>query len=89
MTWPSNAAGRAEQRWLFVIELDEGTEALLRTLASFPAQGAQVATMALHREAGLARLEVTATGLDELRASHLRTRVAALACVRSVGMGWR
>jgi hypothetical protein len=89
MTWPANTPADVDRQWLFLIEMAAGTEPLLRALGVFPAQGARVAGLVLSSHAEAARLEVTATGLDALRAERLRARLAAVSTVQSVGVGWR
>lgn len=74
--------------WVYVIELSAGAEPLLRALGAFPVQGAEVTTVRFEPAAGAARLEVVATGLDELRAGRLRARLGALTEVRTVGVSW-
>ncbi|RAK52482.1 hypothetical protein [Phenylobacterium deserti] len=88
MTWPANDSG-ATRNWLFLVEMEDGADALLRALGPFPAQGARVARMAMEVSGDIARLEVEANGLDEERAAYLRTRLQQLASVRSVAAGWR
>lgn len=87
MSWPANET--AERRWLFLLELDLGTEAVLRALSPFPGQGAEVSRLELETRNGRARLAVEAGGLDHDRAALLQRRLAQVAAVRSVTAGWR
>jgi len=81
--------GVPERRWLFVVEMAAGGDSLLRALAPFPVQGAEVRRLDLQTEGELARLEIETDGLGAQRAEHLRARLQALAGVRSVACGWR
>ena len=78
-----------ERRWLFVVEMAAGGDNLLRALAPFPVQGAEVRRLDLQTDGDLARLEIETDGLAAQRAEHLRARLQALAGVRSVACGWR
>lgn len=78
-----------DRRWLFVVEMAAGGDNLLRALAPFPVQGAEVMRLDLQTDGGLARLEIETGGLAGARAEHLRARLQALAGVRSVACGWR
>ncbi|WP_296595022.1 hypothetical protein [Phenylobacterium sp.] len=82
-------ASLPERKWLFVVEMAAGGDALLRALAPFPVQGADVQRVDLHTEGPTARLEIETAGLGAHRAEHLRARLQALAGVRSVACGWR
>ncbi|TAJ70507.1 MAG: hypothetical protein EPO51_18460 [Phenylobacterium sp.] len=77
------------RRWVFVLEMAAGADLLLRALAPFPVQGAEVTRVDLQTADGLARLEVETDGLASQRAEHLRARLQGLAGVRSVACGWR
>lgn len=88
MTWPANDDG-AGRNWLFLLEMASGTDILIKALSPFPAQGAEVARMALQVEGDVARLEVEATGLTADKAAHLHKRLQQVAAVRSVAAGWR
>lgn len=88
MSWPRNAPEDAKP-WLFLIELDRGTEPLLRILGAFPARGAEVRRMAVADGGETARLEVEVSGLDVHRVDHLRRRLQQSVVVRSVATGWR
>ena len=88
MSWPADHGG-AGRNWLFLLEVESGTDALLRALSPFPAQGAQVARMALEVNGDTARLEVEAHGLDSDKAAYLRSRLQQVTSVRSVAAGWR
>lgn len=78
-----------ERKWLFVLEMATGGDILLRALAPFPVQGAEVTRLALQTEGAFARLEIETGGLGARRADHLRARLQALAGVQSVACGWR
>lgn len=81
--------GLPDRRWLFVVEMAAGGDNLLRALAPFPVQGAEVMRLDLQTDGDLARLEIETDGLAAARAEHLRARLQALASVRSVACGWR
>lgn len=81
--------GLPERKWLFVLEMAAGGDLLLRALSPFPVQGAEVTRVDLQTDGDLARLEIETGGLGAQRAEHLRTRLQALAGVRSVACGWR
>lgn len=78
-----------ERKWVFVLEMAVGGDLLLRALAPFPVQGAEVTRLDLQTDGDHARLEIEADGLGDKRAYHLRARLQALAGVRSVACGWR
>jgi len=78
-----------ERKWLFVLEMASGGDLLLRTLAPFPVQGAEVTRLDLQTDGADARLEIETNGLAAHRAEHLRARLQTLAGVRSVACGWR
>jgi hypothetical protein len=79
----------SQRRWVFVLEMAAGGDLLLRALAPFPVQGAEVTRLDLQTAGGLARLEIETGGLPAQRAEHLQSRLRTLAGVRSVACGWR
>lgn len=90
MSWPANTADPSPPRaWRFLIELDAGSDALVRTLGPFAHQGAEILRLTLAPSESAVRLEVEAGGLDPGRADHLRRRLAGMPAVRSVSAGWR
>jgi hypothetical protein len=78
-----------ERKWVFVLEMAAGGDLLLRALAPFPVQGAEVTRVDLQTMGGLARLEIETDGLPLHRADRLHARLQALTGVRSVACGWR
>lgn len=78
-----------DRKWVFVLDMAAGGDLLLRALAPFPVQGAEVTRVDLQTEGGRARLEVETQGLPARRAEHLHARLQTLAGVRSVACGWR
>ena len=78
-----------DRKWVFVLEMAACGDLLLRALAPFPVQGAEVTRLDLQTDGDRARLEIETVGLASQRAEHLRMRLQALAGVRSVACGWR
>jgi len=78
-----------DRKWVFVLEMAAGGDLLLRALAPFPVQGAEVTRVDLRTDGDGARLEIETHGLAAARAEHLHARLQALAGVRSVACGWR
>lgn len=78
-----------ERKWVFVLEMAAGGDGLLRALAPFPVQGAQVIRLDLQTEGPDARLEIQTDSLAASRAELLHARLQAIAGVRSVACGWR
>lgn len=78
-----------DRKWVFVLDMAAGGDLLLRALAPFPVQGAEVIRVDLQTNGGRARLEIETQGLAAPRAEHLHARLQALAGVRSVACGWR
>jgi hypothetical protein len=81
--------GAPDRRWVFVLEMASGGNLLLRALAPFPVQGAEVTRLDLTTQGEMARLEIETGGLAAHRAQHLHARLQTLAGVRSVASGWR
>lgn len=80
---------RTGRRWVFVVEMAAGGDLLLRALAPFPVQGAEVTRLDLQTVGDQARLEIETDSLSARRAEHLHARLQTLAGVRSVACGWR
>ena len=78
-----------DRKWVFVLDMAAGGDLLLRALAPFPVQGAEVTRLDLQTDGGRARLEIETHGLAPGRAEHLHARLQALAGVTSVACGWR
>lgn len=78
-----------DRKWVFVLDMAAGGDLLLRALAPFPVQGAEVTRLDLQTDGGRARLEIETQGLAAKRAELLHARLQALAGVRSVACGWR
>jgi hypothetical protein len=91
MTWPANAAAAFPEggRHIFLIEMENGAEALLRALGPFALHEAVVTALDLEHREGRQTLRVEATGLCGGLAARLGRKLEALPVVRAVGLGWR
>lgn len=78
-----------ERKWVFVLEMAAEGDGLLRALAPFSVQGAQVIRLDLQTEGPDARLEIQTDRLAANRAELLHARLQKIAGVRSVARGWR
>lgn len=81
--------GLPDRKWVFVLEMAAGGDLLLRALAPFPVQGAEVTRLDLQTTGDTSRLEIETHGLAINRAHLLHARLQALAGVSSVACGWR
>lgn len=78
-----------EVRRAFVIEMEDGTAAVMRVLEAFALGGARLTGLDLRpTEPDSLRLKVTAVGLDEIHADRIGRRLAVLPVVREMASGW-
>ena len=76
-------------RHVFLIEMDDEPDALLRALGPFALHDASVTGLALNRIGERLELRVEARGVDAQVAAHLGRKLGNLPIVRGVGLGWR
>jgi ACT domain-containing protein len=76
-------------RRTFLIEAHPHGDAVLRVLAPFAAQGANIVTVESAQTPAHTSIRIEAAGLDEGVAQHLARRLRALPVVIGVGLGWR
>jgi len=88
MSWPANQDGQSQGRHVFLVEMDQGPDALLRVLGPFARLGARVTGLDLTDRDSRLDLRIEAQGLAAPIADHLGARLRALPMVRGVGQGW-
>ena len=74
---------------LFLIEMDDAPDALLRALGPFALHDFTVTGLGLTRHEDRLELRVEAAGADRVMAAHIGRKLDALPIVRGVGLGWR
>lgn len=76
-------------RRTFLIEAHPRGDAVLRVLAPFAVQGADIVTIESAQTPARTSIRIEAAGLDEGVAQQLAQRLRALPVVIGVGLGWR
>jgi len=75
--------------WIYVLEMDIGVDVIVRALAQFPGQGAEITRLNLQTDGPIACLEIQAESLADDRAEQLRLSLAQLAGIRHLSCGLR
>ena len=79
----------AERDWIFVLDMAADVELVLRTLAPFPGEGAQLRRLNLQTDGGIARLEIQVSGLQNATAERLGRVFQAMSGMQHVSFGTR
>jgi hypothetical protein len=82
-------AARGAARHVFVVEVGEAPDALLRVLGVFAVQGTRVAALSFGGTGSRSTARLEVDGLDAQRAEHVRRRLSQLPAVANVAFGWR
>ncbi|MCX7585939.1 hypothetical protein [Phenylobacterium sp. 58.2.17] len=77
------------ERRTFLIEARPEADIVLRVLAPFAVQGAQILSLAAEQGAGATSIRLEAGGIGAEAAGLLVERLRAMPAVTTVGLGWR
>ncbi|MBA4013039.1 MAG: hypothetical protein C0481_14320 [Phenylobacterium sp.] len=77
------------ERRTFLIEARPEADIVLRVLAPFAVQGAQILTLAAEQGADRTSIRLEASGVGPDVAGLLVERLRAMPSVTTVGLGWR